>query len=244
MPSLDELVTTTEAAAFIFSGSITRTSTSTMSAVPVDANTVVVTVDEVIKVPAGLRNFAGSEVTVQLRHPLAVGHYVFFAGPMAVGEGIAVRELAHLEGRERADAMVAVERAYTARMTPRLEAAVLVALGTEGEIRPLLPPAERRGQVPWALARFEIERVLKGNGTLRHVTLVGPVPASKRLPRAPALRAGRRAILILQRPPEEAVEHIPEHERKGALFIAETADIQSPERFEALTQIIGATENE
>jgi hypothetical protein len=243
MPSLDELVTIAEAAAFIFSGSITRTGTSTLSAVPVDANTVVVSVDEVIKVPAGLRNFAGSEVTVQLRHPLPAGHYVFFAEPMAVGEGIAVRELAHLEGRERADAVAAVERAYAARMAPRLQAAVLVALGTEGEIQPLLPPAERRRRVPWALARFEIERILKGNGRLRHVTLVGPVPASKRLPRAPALRAGLHAILILQRPPEEAIEHIREDERKGALFIAETVDIQPSERFEALAQII-ATENE
>jgi hypothetical protein len=243
MPSLDELVTIAEAAVFIFSGSITRTGASTLSAIPVDANTVVVTVDEVIKVPDGLRNFAGSEVTVQLRHPLAAGHYVFFADPMAVGQGIAVREVAHLEGRERADALAAVERGYTARMAPRLEAAVLVALGTEGEIKPLLPPAERRARVPWALARFEIERVLKGR-KLRHVTLVGPVPASKRLPRAPALRAGRYAILILQRPPEGAIEHIPEDERKGALFIAETADIQPPERFEILTQIIGATENE
>jgi hypothetical protein len=243
MPSLDELVTIAEAAAFIFTGSITRPGTSTVSAVSVDANTVVVSVDEVIKVPAGLRNFAGSEVTVQLRHPLLSGHYVFFAEPMTVGEGIAVREIAHLEGRERADAVAAVERAYAARMAQRLEAATLVALGTVGEVRPLLPPAERRARVPWALARFEVERVLKGR-KLRHVTLVGPVPASKRLPRAPALRAGLHAILILQRPPEEAIEHIPEDERKGALFIAETTDIQPPERFEALAQIIGDTENE
>jgi hypothetical protein len=242
MPSFDELVTIAETAAFVFSGSITGTGTSTLSAVPVNANTVVVSVDEVIKVPAGFRSFVGSEVTVQLRHPLGAGSYVFFAEPMVVGEGIAVRELAHLQGRERGDAVTAVERAYEVRMAPRLETAVLVALGAEGEIRPLLPPTEGRARVPWALARFEIERVLKGR-KLRHVTLVGPVPASKRLPRAPA-RAGRHAILILRRPPEEAIEHIPEDERKGALFIAETTDIQPPERFEALTQIIGAMENQ
>jgi hypothetical protein len=244
MPSFEELAPLADESAFIFTGSISRSGASTVPTVKVDANTAIVSVEETIKLPTGMRSFAGSEVTVQLHHPLAAGQYVFFADPWAVGEGIAVRERAHLDGRQRGEAVAALERGYTARMEPHLEAAFLVALGTVGEVRPLFPPAERRGRVPWAVARFDIERILKGKGKLRRVTLVGPVPASKRLPRAPALRAGLHAILLLQHPPQDALEHLPEEERQAAAFLADTFDIQPPERLEALTQIIRRTEKE
>jgi len=182
MPSFDELVPSAEGSAFIFTGSIRRAGASTVPVLPADANTVVVSVEDVIKVPVGLRNFAGREVTVQLRQPLTEGHYVFFADPLAIGERIAVKERAHLDGNERGEAQAAVERGYAELMSRHAEEAFLVAPGTVGEVRPLLTPAERRMRVPWALARFEIERVLKGRGRQRHVTLVGPMHASKRLP--------------------------------------------------------------
>ena len=87
MPSYDDLGSVANASAFIFTGSITRAGASTVPALPTDANTVVVSVEDVIKAPAGLRNFAGREVTVQLRHVLSAGHYVFFADPLAVAKG-------------------------------------------------------------------------------------------------------------------------------------------------------------
>jgi hypothetical protein len=244
MPPYDELGFVANASAFIFTGSITRAGASTVPTVPTDATTAVVSVEDVIKAPLGLRNFAGREVTVQLRHALSAGHYVFFADPLAVGEGIAVKEIAHLDGRERKEAVEAVKRGYTAQMAPRVAAAFLVALGTVGEVHPLLSPAERRGRVPWALARFATERILKGKGKPSHVTLVGPIHASKLLPRAPALRAGLHAILILQRPPKDAIAHIPDDERQTAAFIADTSDIQPPDRLATLAQIISGSEKE
>jgi hypothetical protein len=244
MPSYDDLGFIANASAFIFTGSITRAGASTVPSIPADATTVVVSVEDVIRAPLGLRNLAGREVTVQLRHALSAGHYVFFADPLAVGEGIAVKERAHLDGRERREAVEAVEQGYAAQMAPRLAAAFLIALGTVGEVRPLLSPAERRGRVPWALARFETERVLKGKGKPRHMMLVGPIHASKLLPRAPALRAGLHAILILQRPPKDAIEKIPDDERQAAAFIADTSDIQPPDRLATLAQIISGSEKE
>jgi hypothetical protein len=242
MPSLGDLVPLADASLFIFTGSIARAGASTVPVVPAGATTVVVSVEDVIKLPLGLRDFAGSEVTVQLLKPLESGHYVFFADPLSVGNGIAVRERAHLEARDRGEVMAAVERAYAAKIARRVEEAFLVALGTEGEVRPLFPPEEGRGRVRWAAARFEIERVLKGKTRVRHVTLIGPLHATKRLHRAPALRAGRHAILILQRPPQEALELLPEDERQAAAFIADTSDIQPPERLDTITQIIGGKE--
>lgn len=238
MPSSDDLVPVADESAFIFTGSIARAHASTVSGHLVDASTVVVSVEHVIKAPPGLRGLAGREVTVQLLHPLAAGNYVFFADPLAVGEGIAVKERTHLDGKARAEAVEAVERGFARLITRRAEEAFLVALGTVGPVRHLLTPVERYKRVSWAVAPFEVERILKGKGKPRHVTLIGPNPGSKRLPRTPALREGLRAILLLQRPPAEAIEHLPEEERQGAAFIADTADIQSPERLDIIAQII------
>jgi hypothetical protein len=243
MASIDDLAPIAAESAFIFTGSIAQTGAPTAPVPSGDGTTAKVSVEHVIKAPLGLRGLAGREVTAQLLHPLAPGRYLFFADPLSVGASIAVKERAHFDAEEREVAEAAVERDYAARMAPRLEAAFLVALGTEGEVRPLVSPAERRGRPPWAMARFEIERVLKGR-KLRRVTLVGPIHASKHLPRAPALRAGRHAILILQRPPEDAMERLPEEDRQTAAFIADTYDIQPPDRLEALERIIRGSDRE
>ena len=46
---------------------------------------------------------------MHLLHPLTKGNYVFFADPVSIGDAIAVKERAHLDARERADAEAAVE---------------------------------------------------------------------------------------------------------------------------------------
>jgi hypothetical protein len=237
MTSNDELASIAHSSAFIFTVDIVGPAGT---ATETDERTVTVLVRDVMKAPAGMRGLVGREVTVHLRHPLSEGTYVLFADPVSVGSTITVRETAHLDAEQRGNAEAAVETGYGARLAPRLQAASLVALGTIGDVTPVFPPSERRGRVPWALARLDIERVLKGPRARRRLTLIGPSPASKHLPQAPALRAGVRAILLLQRPPEEAMEHIPRAERQAAGFIAETSDIQPPERAEQLVRILGA----
>jgi hypothetical protein len=240
MPSTDELVPIADASAFIFTGSIAGTGASTEPDLPVDSATVVVTVDDVIKAPAGMSALARREVTVQLLHPLPAGEYVFFADPLAIGTGIALKELRHLDAKAKGEAASALERGYAALIRRRAEAAFMVALGTTGATRHVLPPAERYKHVPWALAPFEIERLLKSKGKPHRMTLIGPSPASKRLPRSPALRPGLHAIFFLQRPPQEALEHVPADERQTAAFIADTSDIQPPDRLETISLIIKA----
>lgn len=236
MASIDELASIANSSAFIFTADVTG---SARAATEAEERTVTVVIRDVIKAPVGMGGLVGREVTVHLRGPLSEGLYVFFADLVSVGDTITVRETAHLDAEQRDDAEAAVERGYAARLAPRLEAAWLVALGTIGEVVPVFPPSERRGRVPWALAPFDIERVLKGPRARRHLTLIGPSPASKHLPRSPALRAGVHAILLLQRPPEEAMEHVPSGERQASGFIADTSDIQPPERAEQLVRILG-----
>jgi hypothetical protein len=241
MALIVEFASIANSSAFIFTANIIGPASA---ATHTDPRTVSVLVHDVIKAPDGMGGLVGREVTVHLRDPLSEGDYVFFADPVSIGGTIAVRETAPLDEKQRGDAEAAVERGYAERLTPRLEAAWLVALGTIGDVTPVFAPSERAGRVPWALARFDIERVLKGPRSRRRLTLIGPSPASKRLPRAPALRPGVRAILLLQRPPEDAMEHIPKGERQAAGFIADTSDIQPPDRAEALVRILGAAGRE
>ncbi len=240
MTLIDEFAHIANSSAFVFSAEIGEPEPAGDTAGHRDDRLVTALVRHVLKAPDGLRGLAGREVTVQLSDPLSEGHYVLFANPVSVGATIVVRETAHLDEEQRGEAEAAIERGYAERLGPRLEAAWLVALGTIGEVTHVFPPAERRGRVPWALARFDVERVLKGPSSRRRVTLIGPSPASKHLPQAPALRAGVRAILLLQRPPEYALEHVPKGERQAAGFIAETSDIQPPAREEDLARILAA----
>lgn len=231
----DDFVSVADSSAFIFVAKIAERGNREGRT---EGGTVTAAVSDVLKAPAGMGGLVGREVTVHLRSPLSEGTYVIFADPVSVGTTVTVRETAHLDGKQRDDAVAAIRRGYEARLAPRLEAATLVALGTIGDVTPVFPPAERRGRVPWALAPFGIERVLKGPRSRRRVTLIGPSPASKRLPRAPALRAGVHAILLLQEPPKDAIEHIPTRERQTAGFIAETSDIQPAEHAEDIERIL------
>ncbi len=206
MPSEVELATVADASVFILLGSIARPH---QSGDPAERATALMRVERAIKVPPGLRGLAGRDVTVRLRHPLPDGRYVFFADPVTIGDGVVINEREHLSDHEVALAEAAMARGYAARIADRCAVAFLVALGTVGEVRPLLPPEERRGRVPWAIAPFNVEHVIKGKKP-KQVLLVGPLHASKRLPRAPALRSGLHAILILQRPPKDALELVPE----------------------------------
>ena len=126
----------------------------------------------------GLRDLAGREVTVELRHPLAEGHYTFFADPLAVGSVIAVKKSRTFAAGNAAKPKPQWSVGYAARMKPRLEAAFLVALGGVGDDPLLVPPHERQGRVTWALARFEVERALKGRKP-RQVVLVGATPRNQ-----------------------------------------------------------------
>lgn len=234
-----QLVPLADSSVFIFVGSIGEGPTRNGEA----AGRYPVSVDQVIKAPLGLRGSLKGTVTVQMAKPAAPGRYVFFADPVSVGTHIAVKERAHLEASMLEQVVAAVTDGYVQRLEPRLKAAFFVALGVVGEVRHLTKPAERRGRVPWAQASFDIERVLKGRKT-KHMTLVGPNPASKRLPRAPALRAGTRAIFILQHPPQEALELLGEDSRQSVGFAADTFDIQPPERLDLIERTLGHGEEE
>jgi hypothetical protein len=243
MTSITDLDALADASPFVFVGSVTRSGASAMHTVQADSFTAVVRVEEALRTPAGFANLAGQEVTVRLLAPLTTGQYVFFADLLAVGEGIAVQERAHLDASvefARSDVGGAIARGYAARIRPRVSAATVVALGTVGQVRALAAVTQQDDDsVAWAAAPLQIEQLLKGDPRQRTATLVGPRVPTRRFPRTPVLRAGRRAVMMLQPPPSEATRLLAARSRRTALFVADTDDIQPPDRLEEIQRIIG-----
>jgi hypothetical protein len=243
MTSITDLDEQADASPFVFIGSVTRPGASAMHTVQADSSTAVVTVEEALRTPAGFADLAGQEVTVRLLEPLTTGLYIFFADLLAVGEGIAVQERAHLDASvefARSDIGEAMARGYVARIRPRISAATVVALGTVGQVRALAAVAQQDDDsVAWATASLQIEQLLKGDPRRRTATLIGPRVPTRRLPRTPTLRTGRHAVMMLQPPPPEATKLLAARSRQTALFVADTDDIQPPDRLEEIERIIG-----
>src|SRR5947209_9185619 len=78
---------------FIFKGTVRKVRGATMRRMPVDKQTIVVMVDQVLEAPANLAKFGGSEITVQLtgRQKAKVGdELIFHTRGWIFGESIAV----------------------------------------------------------------------------------------------------------------------------------------------------------
>lgn len=228
-------------APFIFGGEIRREAATTKEERDEGAETASVTVDEVIRAPAGLTGLSGSVVTVRLLRPLSPGRYIFFAEPWVVGKGLTVQERGHVESSSRSLERVneAVQDSYMQLLRNRFEEATLVALGTLGEVRNLVEGAGRPRGVPWAVAPLEIERVLKGPERQHRAMVVGPRYASRHLPIAPPLHPGLRAIFFLTAPPREGIDLLSASERNAAFHIATSRDIQSPDGLAAIERLLG-----
>src|SRR5438270_1604221 len=178
----DAIATIADAAAFVFVGSLERPGASAMETLDAHENTAVVVVEEAIRTPPGFAGLEGRELTIRLLTPLARGRYVFFADLLAVGTGIAVEEVAHLDATEESARNVigdALARGYAARVGPRIRAAAVVALGTVGKLRDAGgEPGQDDERVAWVKAPLKIEELVLGEVGAHEPMLVGPRYAS------------------------------------------------------------------
>jgi hypothetical protein len=81
-------------ATFVFQGTVRKVKSSTLKEIPVDDQTLVVTVDNVIEAPKSLAKLGGSEITVQLtgNQKASVGEtLIFHSGGWIFGDSVAVQ---------------------------------------------------------------------------------------------------------------------------------------------------------
>jgi hypothetical protein len=143
MPASRSKTAQAQGPTFVFKGRIKKLKSATMKDLPVDARTLVVTVNQIIEAPQALANYTGQDITVQLstRQQVRVGQeFIFHTTSWIFGESIAVRSLTvEPVTRSRAAGLSAavdpVERRAQRQKRVHFDAADLVVSGKVVAVR-------------------------------------------------------------------------------------------------------------
>jgi hypothetical protein len=195
---------------FIFTGTVEREASSSLSFIPAGTATAVVRVDRIHHASPALHSQAGQEVTLVCAESSvassAKGRRLFFTNPILYGETIAVREIGNMEVPDDQDAF----HDWIVRMTgdakeeelrEHLASAEVVLHGHVMTLRPVseVPVVLASEHDPdWAVAVIRVKSSLKG---------VAKGPISVRFPKSrdvrwygtPKLKEGDEGVLILHR---------------------------------------------
>lgn len=219
-----------EEATFVFRGTVKKLKSATMHAVPVDENTAVVHVEQVMESPKSLLHTAGQDITVQLAgrsKPKAGAEYVFHATGWIFGEGVAVRALSQEPVARKHQALMEragepAEHGMSRRLKQRVDSADLVVSGQVLAVRLPAGAVEARraaGAVPitqrpvsehdpkWREAVIAVDKVHKGQHSTEEVTVMYPSSHDVRWFKAPKFQAGQKGFFVLHKQ-KVAAEHV------------------------------------
>jgi len=215
MPQKSSSKTIASQATFIFRGTVRKLQASTMAAVPAGKNTIVVRVDEVIESLEVLEDYAGHDVTVQLRTGRVKSgqQYTFYSNPEIFGESLVVQAIAHETAVPSALTRAAAKPSSTLRdklARARFDAADLVVAGLVTSVRviPEAATAAARGVVPkWKPvsehdpvtqeAAIQVTAVHKGARGRKEVKLRFPRSTDVRWYQAPKFVVGQQGVFML-----------------------------------------------
>ncbi|HKE57503.1 MAG TPA: hypothetical protein VKB46_12395 [Pyrinomonadaceae bacterium] len=206
---------------FIFKGTVKKLKSATMKEVPVDKNTAIVTVDQVIEAPADLANYDGQDLTVQLSGSHKVGETLILnTVSWLYGESIAVRSLSEEPIKASHSAVLAAGVDPAARRRQReqrehFDEADLVVSGKVISVR--LPGDEQslvKGAVAasgarhkpvsehdpkWREAVVEVDDVHKGDHKKKQVVIRFPASNDVMWYNAPKFHPGQQGHFMLTR---------------------------------------------
>jgi hypothetical protein len=199
-------------APFVFKGTVMHRGAATLAEVPVNKDTVVVQVDQILQGPEILQDYAGQPVTVQLsaRQKVAEGQeYVFHTNGWIFGAGLAVIA----DDVTSASAAQRVQAALSARETQSLRArAASAEMVVEGEVKevrkaPRVPGAPITEHDPeWQEAVVRVGQVAKGKPVKKEVVVRFAASRDVRWARAPKFSVGQQGVWMLgdKKQPKEA----------------------------------------
>lgn len=129
-----------EEAKFVFRGTVQQRGAATLDQVPLTKDTLIVTVEEILRAPEVLQDFEGTEITVQLgaKQKATVGKsYVFYTDGWIYGDGLAVQcvALGSDSDVDRRKARAVLETAPDREIQERAKRAELVVTGEITEVR-------------------------------------------------------------------------------------------------------------
>jgi hypothetical protein len=236
MPSVLELA---RSSGLIFSGTVVQRGTSTVPAVPPSSNLVVVRVDRGIRVDPVHGDIKGKLITVVPTEALAPGQRaVFFTNSWIHGQGIAVREVAHLDPGEEARAAEAVSQLPLLHLQERLQGAELVARGEVVRVSAVERKTFERNAPLWAAAELKVDRALRGKPRTS-ATVYFPTSDHPMWVGAPRFKERQRGIFILRAPSRNAT---PSEAALAAdsLVALDAADVQPESGLHAVEELLGA----
>lgn len=193
----------TRQADVVFRGTVQRVAAANLSVVEPAADTAVVRIDELLKGPADLRDFAGREVTVKLREPGSVkpgAKAVFFADTWLYGESLGLVEVGRVRDSGpglRTAVAASTRQMHEEEVRQHIADAALVVTGRVVETRPAPPSEQRSEHAPnWWEAVIRVDSVIKGQAA-EHIVLLYPKSMDVMWFNAPKPQVGWDAVWLL-----------------------------------------------
>jgi hypothetical protein len=207
-------------ASFVFKGTLKKLRSATMPTVPVDEQTAIVRVDEILTAPDALDGYAGQDITVRLSQagPHQIGQQlIFYTNSWLYGDSVAVQSLKEVPVESAATASRRAARAaLKTRLSPdepeHFAAADLVVFGKVMAVR--LPSATRASEGPtagepfpagpisehsanWREAVVKITATLKGHPTEKQIIVRFPLSTDIRWHQVPKFQPGQEGYFLL-----------------------------------------------
>lgn len=214
-------------ASFVFKGTVLKLRAATITEILKTDRTAVVRVDEVIRGPETLAQYAGQDITVQLggRKKVTKGQQlVFYTNGLMYGDSLAVQSVDQQapEGTHAAMAMVASDpvksmvardlliRAATADavvsgrvVSVRVPADVVAARASAVPGQPQLPRNISEHDPDWRIAEVQVDQVHKGSHEGKTAEVRFPSSNDVMWHYAPKLHTGNEGVFILHKSQKE-----------------------------------------
>lgn len=213
-------VATARRSNIVFTGTVMRVGAASFAAVTPTPKTLVVRVDDVLDKPAGLRLAAGDSVTVEpLDSTLKSGaRATFYTTGWVLGNGVAVREVAHemLPAQAslgaRRDSFLQLRRQMSdSALAERVRAADMIVTGRVESIRPATDMALLHRRITehnpdWQEAVITVDSMIKGPASAR-VVVRFPGSLDIAWHRLPKFTAGQTGTFLLHKDTMSGAPH-------------------------------------
>lgn len=237
----DQITALLRDAPISFIGTVTHLGAATMTDVPIDERTAVVTVVQVLHAPAALAHLEGHRVTLQTAAdapPPPVGQTdVFFAQGRAFGESVALTEVgrasldevepqiqAAAQAGERGTFAPALRQIETQRLQDHAAGADAVILGRVVRLEKVTGPPTREHHPDWWRATMEVQHVERGDVGAGTVQVLYPNSVDVRWAMVPKPKASEEGLWIL-------------HATTGALRETAPFQILDPDDYQPVQQL-------
>ena len=201
-------------ASIVFSGTVSQLAATSFADVPKSPQTIVVSVDAILKKPAAVSLKKGDSVTVEVKDASAFqegAHATFYTDGWIFGSGIAVKELGHVLGEAAPAAGVSAhgqDQLSDQELKDRMNASDFVVIGRVTDVRRWNAPKTKSGSPlrvtehdpDWHEAVVQIQSVLKG-GQVKGNRVVVRFPNQNDVAwvRSPRFMKNQRGIFCLNR---------------------------------------------